>query len=83
MHDNRPFNIKSMKQKSGPISIKSICAQCVHWLSLKGRVNEGIDEGECRRYPPSLMENDDGVICLRPITEWDDTCGEFKMKHDA
>ena len=52
------------------------CEQCKYWLGI-----EGDEKSTCRRYPPTVVVDRDGL----PRTKWPQTnkcacCGEFEAK---
>jgi hypothetical protein len=60
-----------MKKKS-VVDIES-CASCKRFK----RSRPADTDGECRRYPPTVLQGDDGPICLWPSVDATDICGEY------
>lgn len=53
------------------------CAGCKFWLEQTEAADK-VRNGLCRRSPPALLyDQEDGALCLQPMTESDDWCGEF------
>ncbi len=48
------------------------CRQCRHWCENISRA-----EGECRRYPPTLLYSSESLLSFWPVTAAGDWCGEF------
>ncbi len=64
----------------GPLPALPCCAECRHWRGLV----ETPDEGDCRRFPPTLQPAVEGAYrpSSRSRSEWPrtghaDWCGEF------
>lgn len=56
------------------------CEECATWHEDKEPGTVGRC-GECRRYPPTVMLNsEDEPMCMWPMTEASDFCGEFTQR---
>lgn len=50
------------------------CKFCAHFLR-----GEGDMPGECYRFPPVPLSDDDAFVCVRPVVDGEDkACGEFR-----
>lgn len=60
--------------KKIPVDCMPRCKSCSFFVTEK---NQSV--GECHRYPPTLMPDDDGEVAIFtfPITGEDEWCGEF------
>jgi len=67
-----------MKRKATPIAdvlavARGTCSNCDHWDA-----NDDASAGYCRRYPPKVVADDEGIATTFPITEPTERCGEHK-----
>lgn len=67
-----------MKNKAIP----EVCKNCRFWSPVDS--DDSKEEfGLCQRFPPTVVVYDEQASAVRPITEWKDHCGEFKLRIDA
>ena len=50
------------------------CQHCRHYTAAEGGI------GECRRYPPTLVADEEGTYSAFPHVAEDAVCGEFSRK---
>lgn len=62
------------------VTVYGGCEGCQAWLPLQGH-NPG-NIGECRRHAPTTSTPDTS-IALWPLTNANDFCLDFAVKHDA
>lgn len=62
--------------------IPEICKNCRFWKPSR-KVESKSEFGSCRRYPPEVIIYDDQVVSMNPVTEWKESCGEFRVRHDS
>ncbi len=53
--------------------MKDKCDKCTFYLAEA----EDYDYGVCRRYPPELVDEEEGFSSEYPPVQDDDWCGEF------
>ena len=53
-----------------------LCGDCLYWLQNDARPHHG----ECRRYPPAVLEGVTSDRSVWPVTRDDMGCGEFDDK---
>lgn len=58
-------------------AVQPECGACHCWHEEAEQ--KGV--GQCKRYPPQLCWDDEGVLSVFPTTTKDDVCGEFRAKH--
>lgn len=51
------------------------CGHCKHFHR-----NEHDEYGYCRRFPPVVTHNGEGLESTSPVVESSDICGEFKRR---
>lgn len=63
--------------------IPAVCGNCGFWAKTQGDDPKTVF-GNCKRYPPvwTLVEGE-GNVCVFPLTDSVDGCGEFKLRIDA
>lgn len=68
-----------MKSKAIP----EVCKNCRYWKLVDVKDNK-VEIGACNRFPPSVSVNEnEESFSLRPITDWNEFCGEFELKLDS
>lgn len=76
-----------MKKRTSKAETKQGCSGCIYFKDYNAenqRANTQAGMGECRRYPPSMGEDDDGDSYFYwPGTAADEWCGEFKQRCNA
>ena len=58
--------------------MKDQCEYCMFYLPDEVEGEEASEYGICRRYPPRLVEEDDGFSSEYPPIKEDDWCGEHE-----
>lgn len=64
-----------MPKKSIPADCMPACVSCAFFMCEPKE-----DLGFCRRYPPMIIEAEDGYDSCIPVTARADWCGEFIRK---
>jgi hypothetical protein len=57
--------------------MKDKCEKCVFYLAATDDGVEYDDYGVCRRYPPELVDDEEGFSSEYPPVQDNDWCGEF------
>lgn len=71
------FTGDPMDDNNLPAAIGMNCLACVFWVEATER-GDTARNGVCRRMPPQILyDQEDGPLCLWPVTEDGDWCGEF------
>lgn len=65
--------------------VRQICRNCEHYEQLQDEIGSKTPptEGLCKRFPPVAVGTDEGVVCVRPVVEWFDYCGEYELHLNA
>jgi hypothetical protein len=63
------------KKPAIPADCMPMCKTCAFYL-----VDPGADFGECRRFPPVMVQEGEGYTFSFPVVNADDFCGEFKRR---
>ena len=67
-----------MKRKPAPSPDVDCCATCVYWLEDVEPADER--SGACRRYPGSVVSDDEAAYTIQPSKEPAEWCGEYKRR---
>jgi hypothetical protein len=62
--------------------VPGVCGNCAHWRKIESQSNDTA-QGMCKRFPPIIVQSEDGAYSLYPQTESIDECGEFGLRADA
>jgi hypothetical protein len=63
------------KAKKIPDDCMPICKSCCFFVPHKNS-----SYGDCRRYPPMIMEEDSGCTFSFSVSAIDDWCGEYQRR---
>ena len=54
--------------------------QCLFCRHFRADIEDADGLGECRRYPPVVVSDEDGPYSVFPLIDEDQVCGEFSRK---
>lgn len=63
--------------------VQAACMTCAYFIREQATKTMQPEYGDCRRYPPTVVVDEEGMSSVWPLVEMTDGCGEWRARMNA